>query len=43
VGVDGAPADGELGGNLWSRQATRHQGEHLELSRRQGLNRNPSS
>jgi hypothetical protein len=43
VGVNGAPADGQLGRNLWSGQAARHQDEHLELSRRQGINRNPTS
>ena len=42
VRVDGAPADHELGSNLWSGQAARHQDEHLDLSWRQATNRNPS-
>ncbi len=43
VRMNGAPADDELGRNLWSGQAARHQDEHLELSRRQGIHRKPTS
>ncbi len=43
MGVDGAPADGELGGNVWIAQTARQQDEHLELSRRQGINGSPTS